>query len=266
MTKSIGTVLACVLACAAVAGVAAAQTGDAVPDGNGHPDVGALLMPGAGGDLEIICTGTLVTPRVFLTASHCTASMERSGLTRAFVSFDPDFGTDSGVTSTPYAGRIVTNPAYRAPYQRDVSLVLLDAAVTSIAPAQLAPRRFLDDLKATRAIRGTEFVNVGYGSSEQVVVPGAGPVFPFDGIREVTTSGFHSLDRRFIHLDQNLARGYSGTGYGDSGGPTFVETATGPVVVSIVSTGDAALYATSVNTRVDTDEARAFLAPYLAMR
>ena len=50
------------------------QTGDAQPDGNGHPNVGAFLLPRlADGSLRIICSGTLVTPRVFLTASHCTA-------------------------------------------------------------------------------------------------------------------------------------------------------------------------------------------------
>jgi hypothetical protein len=34
-----------------------------------------------------------------------------------------------------------------------------------------------------------------------------------------------------------------------------VETAAGPIVISVVSTGDVALYATSVNTRVDTQSA-----------
>lgn len=92
-----------------------------------------------------------------------------------------------------------------------------------------------------------------------------GPTFPFDGIRKWTISGFHTLDPRFIHLNQNLAQAYSGTGYGDSGRPTFVQTASGTVVVSVLSTGDVALNATSVNTRVDTAEVRDFLAPYLAL-
>ena len=35
---------------------------------------------------------------------------------------------------------------------------------------------------------------------------------------------------------------------------------------AVVSTGDAPLYATSVNTRLDTKEAQDFLAPYLALR
>jgi len=36
-------------------------------------------------------------------------------------------------------------------------------------------------------------------------------------------------------------------------------------VISVVSTGDVPCYATSVNERVDTDNAQNFLAPYLAL-
>jgi hypothetical protein len=251
-----------------VVGVALAQTGDAVPDGNGHPNVGALLMPRADGSLRIVCSGTLVTPRVFLTASHCTAFEEANGLTRAYVTFDPGFGTDPNhdIFTTPYVGKIVTNPEYKQPYHSDASLILLDGPVVGIAPANVAPRHFLDELKVAHELDGLAYTNVGYGSAEKVVVQKIGPTFPFDGIRKVTTSGFHALDQHFIHLDQNLSRGYSGTGYGDSGGPTFVDTAAGPVVVSVVSSGDVPLYSTSVNTRVDTDEVQDFLAPYLALR
>ncbi len=246
---------------------ALAQTGDAQPDNNLHPNVGAFLLPRlTDGSLRIICTGTLVTPRVFLTASHCTAFALSQGFTETWVTFDPNFGTPRNVFSTPYHGKIVHNPAYKAPYQSDVSLILLDKPVKRIAPATIAPPGFLNGLRDAGTIATTDYINVGYGSAEQLVVPTVGPTFPFDGIRKWTISGFHALDPRFIHLNQNLNQGYSGTGYGDSGGPTFVQTAGGLVVVSVVSTGDVPLYATSVNTRVDTSDVRDFLAPYLAIR
>jgi hypothetical protein len=221
------------------AGLALAQTGDAVPDGNGHPNVGALLMPRADGSLRTICSGTLISPRVFLTASHCTAFEEENGFTTSYVTFDPNFGTDPNhdIFSTPYAGEIVTNPDYKPPYHSDVSLILLDQPVGGIMPAQIAPSGLLDGLKRAHELNDLAYTNVGYGTSEKVVVKGAGPTFPFDGVRKVTISGYHALDQQFIHLDQNLARGLSGTGYGDSGGPTFIDTASGPVVISVVSTG-----------------------------
>ena len=252
----------------AVTTVALAQTGDAQPDGNAHPNVGALLAPRADGSLRIICTGTLVSPRVFLTAAHCTSFMQSLGLERAYVTFDPNFGlnADRTIKATPYVGTIHTNPHYKEPYRYDTAVVVLDQAAQGIAPARIAPLGFLDGLKKSRALEGTSFLNVGYGSSEQLVVPRTGPTFPFDGIRKWTVSQFSALDPMVVHLDQNLFRGNSGTGYGDSGGPTFVSTAGGPVVISVVSSGDVPCYATSTNTRVDTEEAQAFLAPYLALR
>jgi hypothetical protein len=46
MKRVIALVSIAVAPLALAAGFALAQTGDAVPDGNGHPNVGALLMPG----------------------------------------------------------------------------------------------------------------------------------------------------------------------------------------------------------------------------
>ncbi len=246
---------------------ALAQTGDAHPDNGLHPNVGAFLLPRLSDhSLRIICSGTLVTPRVFLTASHCTAFALSQGFTTTWVTFDPNYGITHSVFSTPYHGTIVHNPDYKQPYHADFSLILLDQPVAGITPAQIAPVGFLDALRDSGVINTTDYLNVGYGTSEKVVLQGQGPTFPFDGIRKWTISGFHALNPDMIHLDQNLNRGLSGTGYGDSGGPTFVDTASGPVVISVVSTGDVPLYSTSVNTRVDTVAARDFLAPYLALK
>lgn len=265
--KRVIVLLAVLAMTLASAGSAYAQTGDVTTDGNAHPNVGAFLLPRlADGSLRIICTGTLVTPRVFLTASHCTDYAVSQGFTHTWVTFDPNFGTGHTIFSTAYHGLIVHNPAYKAPYQNDVSLILLDQPVTGITPARLAPVGFLDALKASKALKDMTFLNVGYGSAEQIVVKASGPTWPFDGIRKWTISAFYALDPSFIHLNQNLAQGWSGTGYGDSGGPTFAGPANVPVVISVVSSGDAALYATSVNTRVDTREVRDFLAPYLALQ
>jgi Secreted trypsin-like serine protease len=267
MRKLTGLVLAVVLALTVTAW-ATAQTGDAQPDGNAHPNVGALLAKRADGSLRIICTGTLVSTRVFLTAGHCTDYMESVGQFDAYVTFDPNFGTDPNhnIFTTPYHGKVVTNPDWHAPYQHDTALVLLDTPITTIAPAKVAPLGTLDSAWRAGTLQTSSFLNVGYGTSEQVVVPGTGPTFPFDGIRKWTISTFTALDPQFIHLNQNLAQGNSGTGYGDSGGPTFLTVGGTPYVISVVSTGDVPCYATSVNQRTDTENAHAFLDPYLALR
>jgi secreted trypsin-like serine protease len=245
-----------------VVGLAPAQTGDPHPDGNAHPNVGALLVMRPDGSLTITCTGTLVSQRVFLTAAHCTSAMIAAGQTTAYVTFDSAFGTDSAhnVFLTPYHGTLITNPSYKKPFQNDTGIVLLDAPVTTITPATIAGRHFLDGF-SNKQLNVLTYTNVGYGTSER----DANKTFPFDGIRKWTTSGFHALTPNAIHLDQNLARGLSGTCYGDSGGPTFVDSANGPVVISVVSTGDTPCYSTSVDQRVDTDASHDFLEPYLAL-
>lgn len=66
-----------------VAGPASAITfGE--PDGNRHPNVGSIVVDVPELELELLqwCSGTLISARVFLTASHCTAPLE--GLNDAF--------------------------------------------------------------------------------------------------------------------------------------------------------------------------------------
>ena len=113
--KKLLAIVAFVMSLLLTAGnTALAQTGDAQLDGNGHPNVGAFLLPRlTDGSLRIICSGTLVTPRVFLTASHCTAFALSQGFTRTWVTFDPNFGTnpDHSIMTTRYPGTIVHNPA-----------------------------------------------------------------------------------------------------------------------------------------------------------
>jgi secreted trypsin-like serine protease len=256
---------AAALTALAFAAVAWSQTGDAQPDGTAHPNVGALLRARADGSLTIVCSGTLVTPRVFLTAGHCSDYLFSLGQSTAYVTFDPNFGRDDGhsVFSTPYHGTVIENPDWHKPYQNDTAIVLLDQPVTGITPATVAPLGLLSGLKAAHALDAQSYLNVGYGTTEQVVVPKSGPTFPFDGIRKWTVSGYHALDSEYIHLDQNLARGLSGTGYGDSGGPTFLTVGGTQYVISVVSTGDVPCYSTSVNERVDTENAHAFLDQYL---
>ena len=146
-----------------------------------------------------------------------------------------------------------------------MSLILLDEPVSGISPAQIAPLGFLDELKQAHELNDLAYTNVGYGTSEQVVVKGSGPRSRSTGSARSRSPGITPLDQQFIHLDQNLARGLSGSGNGDSGGPTFVDTASGPVVISVVTRGDVPLYSMSVNTRVDTEAVQDFLAPYMAM-
>src|SRR5436853_528940 len=95
-----------VVAGALVFAAAGSAITNGVPDGNGHPEVGALLAQHAFSDgTWEECSGTLVAPRVFLTAEHCD-----EGVSRVAVTFDSSYVYPSGTT---YSGTWHGDPDYR---------------------------------------------------------------------------------------------------------------------------------------------------------
>jgi trypsin len=83
LKPSIFAAVAAILATGSIVGDALAIT-NGRPDGNGHPDVGALLVqhPFSDGTWEE-CSGTLIAPHVFLTAAHCDEGVSRVEVTFA---------------------------------------------------------------------------------------------------------------------------------------------------------------------------------------
>jgi secreted trypsin-like serine protease len=252
---------AAIAVCSIFVAGAQAITTNGFPDNGQHPNVGAIMVPARSGvGFAEVCSGTLVSPTVFLTASHCTAFLEADPRLD-YVTFDE---TDvepfpSGlIEATP-----VTNPAYRGGYKDDVSVLVLKTPVTTIAPAQVPPRvGYLDALGLDQSTRLTV---VGYGTSEKIIVKGEnGPQFPFEGDRGYGIGGFNALTQDALKMSQNAAHGDSGACYGDSGGPTFLGAAPndGDVVLAVTSTGDIPCYSTNVASRTDTPSARALLSRY----
>src|SRR5437660_8897367 len=103
-----------------------------VPDGNGHPEVGALLAQQAFSDgTWEECSGTLIAPNVFLTAAHCD-----EGVSRVAVTFDSSYDSATGTT---HWGTWHADPGYRKAQSdpHDVAVVVLDDSVQGITPARL---------------------------------------------------------------------------------------------------------------------------------
>jgi len=71
-------------------------------DGSAHPNVGAMMaywVPETPTTLQELCTGTLIAPRLFLTAAHCTDFLLNDlGITDVWVTFATD--SSKGRTST----------------------------------------------------------------------------------------------------------------------------------------------------------------------
>ncbi len=114
------------------------------PDGNAHPYVGGIDVRPTG--RSIPCTGTLISPTVFLTAGHCTRFFDEAGLTEARVTFDPVFSDNA----TFYTGSVHTNPLY-TPFMTgsqsdpgDFGVIVFSEPVTGITPASLPTAGLLD--------------------------------------------------------------------------------------------------------------------------
>jgi secreted trypsin-like serine protease len=235
------------------------------PDGNGHPNVGAIVAEYAvPGQKDLFCSGTLISPTVFLTAAHCTSYLEAHGLA-AWVTFDSEYTTQSKI----YPGTMHTNPGYNFAQNDpgDIAVIVLDRPVRGITPAALPSEGMLDRLFADGTLhQGQRFTAVGYGVHEPQV-GGGPPSFPFDSLRWVAISEFNALNGAWLRLSQVGAKGDGGTCYGDSGGPNFLGAGAGetPIVAALTVTGDAMCLATNVDYRVDTPAARAFLGQFVIL-
>src|SRR5215207_8870741 len=101
---------------------------------NAYPNVGAFIVRSPGGEIFPLCSGTLIAPNVFLTASHCTAYytdvLAPEGYT-AYVSFDKSipFGDlTSQQTGLLAVAEVVTNPNYsqRQSDSGDIGVLILE--------------------------------------------------------------------------------------------------------------------------------------------
>jgi hypothetical protein len=232
------------------------------PDGDGHPNVGAMIVDfGDGRGPRQICSGTLISPTVFLTASHCTVFVEALGITDVWVTFDSVFDPD---TSTLIPGTIHSNPGYNQAQNDpgDIAVIVLDDAPPGLIPATLPTAGLFDELGAQNGLKGQTFTAVGYGVVEPQI-GGGPPVFGGSGTRHVSESTFAALNKAWLRLSQNNATGDSGTCFGDSGGPNFFGDT--DMIASITITGDAMCLATNTTLRLDTPSARAFLDDFVAL-
>jgi hypothetical protein len=86
---------------------------------NAHPYVGALVSVPPSGEFKgqriPICSGTLISPRVFLTAGHCTEFLIKEDLP-TYVSLDPTYkpGESKVIRASPY-----THPGFCIPTPED---------------------------------------------------------------------------------------------------------------------------------------------------
>lgn len=196
---------------------------DGAPDtGDQYSFVGLMVAHDATGEPMWRCSGTLISPRLFLTAGHCT-----SGAAHVEIWFAAD--VDGGIPENgyPYQGEVggtpYTHPEYDedAFFLHDLGLVVLDAPVHQQQYGTLPALNSLDSLQPGP---NTVFTTVGYGLQE-AFPEAASWKDRADRVRMVAHPYLVQINGGIVGdfallLSNNASSG--GSCFGDSGGPNFV--------------------------------------------
>jgi hypothetical protein len=255
---------------AVTAGPAGAITGNYVKDFE-HPFVGLVVFYDEAGEFSHRCSGSLLTPHVFLTAGHCV-----EGATTARVYFQQDAGAHydpateldpvSGYPEYCAAGTLgvtcatsdeLYNYGYPAPLPNthDVGLVILDQPIPLPEYGALAAAGSLDRLATRRGHRALTFTDSGYGltyTNPSVTVSFRERLMAqatLVNLRSALTDGFN------LQTSNNRGRGQGGTCFGDSGGPVFYGGFASNTIVGVTSFGLSANVCQGVDFAYRTDQA-----------
>ncbi|MDQ4128260.1 MAG: trypsin-like serine protease [Actinomycetota bacterium] len=232
---------------------AGAITGNYVEDFE-HPFVGLVVFYDEAGEFSHRCSGSLLTPTVFLTAGHCT-----DGATTARVYFQQDAGANyepetevdpvSGYPETCARGTLgetcaTSNELYNYgfkdfegfPNTRDVGLVILDQPIELSEYGALAAAGSLDRLATRRGQQDLTFTSSGHGLTLT------------NPVKTVSFRERLMAKSRLTNLRSTLTGGYNlqtngngsgrgGTCSGDSGGPVFYGGFESNIIVAVTSFG-----------------------------
>jgi len=226
-------VLAAIMAALLASSIPAYAITDGSLDNGAHPYVGLMVAKAADDTPLWRCSGTLLSPTVFLTAGHCT----EAPAARAVIYFADNVvsgtgGTPPNICATGRigypcnggaAGTPYTHPEYdpNAFFIRDLGLVVLDAPV-AMSEYGLLPT--LDQLDSLKVNSKTTFTSVGYGLQKSFPEAAAWKDVALK-TRMVANPHLIQINGGIVGdfallLSNNANTG--GTCFGDSGGANFL--------------------------------------------
>jgi hypothetical protein len=268
-----------VLACltAVIAAPAIAVTGTNWVEDYEHPFVGLIVFYDQAGEFTGRCSGSLISPTVFVTAGHCV-----EGATTARVYFQQDAGANydpateldpiTGYPETCANGTLGTlcatsdqlfDFAEVTDSPSDVAVVILDQPIALQEYGELPTENVL--LTIGRGAANTLFTVSGYGLTKRWPEQ-TGKAFISYRERLMGLSSFVNLNNTggFFVQTQGNGNGRSGTCNGDSGGPVFLGGFESNVIIGVTSFGlNGLCRGTDFAFRLDTPEVLAWLNTFL---
>lgn len=223
-----------------------------------HPYVGLALFA-VDGSVSHTCSGAFLSPKIFLTAGHCTAGAD---LAIVWTEFGEAFDMRSAIGGAP-----VTHPGFDAAVwssANDLGVVILDEPADLTGYATLPALGAFDGLVAGGAAGAPGgFTAVGFGV-EAVV-----PFMQDQYVRVVTVPvavelGEPSGDGSTLTFASPLAgRTREGACMGDGGRPVFIGSSGVLAGLASAVVGGPTCSGSGFYTRVDTPWAQEFIRGFL---
>jgi Trypsin len=246
-----------------------------VPDGDRHPGVGLLGFDSDGEGAappNFLCTGSVLSHRVFVTAAHCIDVFDDTVQWVAALDpgspadpvFEPGFVFDDfpfpvyAPVHRPIA--TVVHPSFDPDtLAHDVAVLVFARRTFHVRPIELPRPHLLDRL--ARWKRHLRFTLVGYGADPDY--SGAEPRYRVGGFRQTATAPFRALTEGQLHLQGAPESGLGGLCLGDSGSPQLLGWSN-VAVAQLSAVGETCTEI--VAQRLDTPEERRFLARFAKLR
>jgi Trypsin len=262
------------------------------PDNGEHPYVGFMIFFDPSESAWFSCSGTLLSPTVFLTAGHCTFGIGTdgeatgsSGGTDVWVTFEETTVLDGFPPrdpDDPYPDRaawLEANPDYIRgtaypdpdydnfagfPNNHDVGIVVLDEPAPVTTFGVLAPIGTVEELAAVPQDRNDALVEtVGYGTQSVQPKP-MDEATRYKSTSRIVELNGNQAEGGNLHTLNNPSEigGRGGSCFGDSGGPVLINNTN--QVIAVVSYGfSGTCHGADYSWRVDTQASYDFILPFL---